>query len=148
MWSCLRLCPLEASGCGFLHDLLSLIWYPFGFGGFLLAGTLRMRYCSTHFSNKKPVWGLQPTGGVAALIAGVGEVSYLFWKPVLPGREFSGGVRRKRIRLTKKTNVRKHFGFDLGEQPIPKKVERFFIAGSRCQLRGVTSHVDEPLGIG
>ena len=67
--------PLEASGSGFLDDLLSLIGYPSGSGGFLLAGTLRLWYCYSNFCNKKPTWGLQPAGGVAALIAGVGEVS-------------------------------------------------------------------------
>ena len=35
-------------------------------------------------------------------------------------REFGNG-KRMRIRLTKKTNVRKRFKVDLGEQPIPKR---------------------------
>ena len=33
------------------------------------------------------------------------------------GGEFEDGVTRKRIRHTKKTNVRKRFGFDLWGQP-------------------------------
>ena len=32
-----------------------------------------------------------------------------------------GDIGRKKIRLTKKTNVRKRFGVDPWEQPIPKR---------------------------
>ena len=63
--------PLEASGTGFLDDLLSLFGYPSGSGQSLVDGSLRMRYCSTNFSNKKPTWNLPPFGGVAALVAAV-----------------------------------------------------------------------------
>ena len=41
--------PLEASGIGFLDDLLSLFGYPSGSGQFLVDGSLRMRYCSAFF---------------------------------------------------------------------------------------------------
>ena len=50
--------PLEASGSGFLDDLLSLIGCPSGSGGFLLPGTLRLWYCSSNFCKKKPTWGI------------------------------------------------------------------------------------------
>ena len=36
--------PLEASGTGFLDDLLSLFGYPSGSGQSLVGGSLRMRY--------------------------------------------------------------------------------------------------------
>ena len=49
--------PLEASGVGFLDDLLSLFGYPSWSGQSLIDGSLRMRYCSVNFSHKKPTWG-------------------------------------------------------------------------------------------
>ena len=61
--------PLEASGAGFLDDLLSLFGYPSGSGQSLVDGSLRMRYCSANFSHKKPTWGLPHAGGVAALVS-------------------------------------------------------------------------------
>ena len=105
--------PLEASDTGLLDDLLSLFGYPSVSGQSLVDGSLRMRYCSTHFSNKKPTWKLPTCGGVAALVAVVGG------PPLEAGLRGSGaapdigdseeGGWRKRIRLTKKTNVRKRF---------------------------------------
>ena len=61
-----------------------------------------------------------------------------------------------RIRLTKKTNVRKFFAVDLWEQPIPKrwKADVFRDVVSNGQSVGVvrygvgSSHLGEPLGIG
>ena len=114
---------MEASSSEFLDDLLSLFGYPSGSGGSLLAGTLWMRYCSANFSNKKPTWKLQPSGGVAALVAAAedtppeGSVHVLGAR--LSGGDFEDGVGRNRVRLTKKTDVRKRFGFDLWRQPIP-----------------------------
>ena len=49
--------PLEASGVGFLEDLLVLFGYPAGSGHLLVDGSLWMRYCSANFSCKKPTWG-------------------------------------------------------------------------------------------
>ena len=46
--------PLEASGSGFLDDLLPLCGYPSGSSQSLIDGSLRMRYCSATFSHKKP----------------------------------------------------------------------------------------------
>ena len=46
-----------------------LSFYPSGSGQSLVDGSLRMRYCSTNFSNKKLTWKLPPFGGVAALVA-------------------------------------------------------------------------------
>ena len=62
---------------------------------------------------------------------------------------------KKRIRLTKKTNVKKRFGDDFGRQPIPKRWRRVFL-GVRFprDMGGVFRsgvgfcHVDEPKGIG
>ena len=39
----------------------------------------------------------------------------------IPSFRNFGNDTRMRIRLTKRTNVRKRFGVDLGEQPIPKR---------------------------
>ena len=125
---------LETSDAGFLDDLLSLFGYPVGSGQSLVDGSLRMRYCSAKFSCRKPTWGLPHSGGVAAL---VGTASF---RPTVAGFRGSGnilGVRtfakieRKRIRLTKKTSVRKRFGVDLWEQPIPKRWESRCFSGGR-----------------
>ena len=70
--------------------------------------------------------GLPPLGGVAALVSAVDV------HPPVLGLSGSGAVSsigntegggRKKIRLTKKTNVRKRFGVDPWEQPIPKRLE-------------------------
>ena len=150
--------PLEASDVGFLEDLLVLFGYPAGSGHLLVDGSLRMRYCSANFSCKKPTWGLPSFGGVAALVrtqsvsapvglsSGIGGVT---------GLNIIGNNERKRVRLTKKTNVKKRFGVDFGEQPIPKRWKGGFL-GVRFPggLGGIFRsgvgfcHVDEPKGIG
>ena len=115
---------MEASGTGFLDDLLSLFGYPSGSGQSLVDGSLRMRYCSANFSHKKPTWGLPHSGGVAALVAAASvhkPVVGLQGSGNIPSLRTFGEVERNRIRLTKKTNVRKRFGVDLWEQPIPKR---------------------------
>ena len=95
--------PLEASGAGFLDDLLSLFGYPSGSGQSLVDGSLRMRSCSANFSHKNPTWGLPHSGGVAALVS--------FCSPPVVGLQGSGDipsfrtfgeVERKRIRLNHK----------------------------------------------
>ena len=150
--------PLEASDVGFLEDMLVLFGYPAGSGHLLVDGSLRMRYCSANFSCKKPTWGLPSFGGVAALVraqsvstpiglsSGIGGVT---------GHSIIGNDERKRIRLTKKTNVKKRFGVDSGEQPIPKRWKGGFL-GVRLPggLGGILHsgvgfrHIDEPKGIG
>ena len=63
-----------------------------------------------------------------------------------------------RIRLTKKTNVRKRFKVDLGEQPIPKRWRADTLKDVRfpegegeggifCSGDGLF-HINEPKGIG
>ena len=104
--------PLEATNTGFLDDLLSLFGYPSGSGQFLVDGSLGMRYCSANFSRKKPTRGLPHSGGVAVLVSAVDT------HPSVVGLSGSGAVSslgnidkggRGKIRLTKKTNVRKRF---------------------------------------
>ena len=83
------------------------------------------------------------------------RLGVLHWVAPVVG-DFEEGGRRKRIRVTKKTDVRKRFGVDPWEQPIPKRWKA-------VTLRGVTlhgceegmirselglSHVGEPWGIG
>ena len=125
--------PLETSDAGFLDYLLSLFGYPVGSGQSLVDGSLRMRYCSANFSHKKPTWGLPHSGGVAAL------VDTATFRPTVVGLRGSGNflstrtfgkIERKRIRLTKKTNVRKRFGVYLWEQPIPKRWKADVFSGS------------------
>ena len=95
--------------------------------------------------------GLLPLGGVASLVSAVDV------HPPVVGLSGSGAVSslgnidnggRKKIRLTKKSNVRKRFGVDPWEQPIPKswKADTFgnavfhgheggiFCSGSRLEL--------------
>ena len=114
--------PLEASG--FLDDSLSLFGYPAGSGRSLVDGSRGMRYCSTNFASKKPTWKLPPFGGVAAFIGCCGCGSHAgSWFAGFSELSFfrcSGEGGRKRIRLTKKTNVRKRFGVEPWRQPIPK----------------------------
>ena len=43
--------------------------------------------------------------------------------------------KRMRIRLTKKTNIRKRFGANLGEQPIPQTLEGWYFEGRPCTWR-------------
>ena len=95
-----------------------------GLVGCLLVVLLGCGIVLANVSCKKPTWRLPHPGGVAALVdaaslhtlvagsSGSGDTPSL--------RDF-GNDKRKRIRLTKKTNVRKRFGVDLGEQPIPKR---------------------------
>ena len=152
--------PLEASDAGFLDDLFFLFGYPVGSGQLLVDGSLRMRYCCANFSCRKPTtWGLPRSGGVAALVD-VASVRVLVDSSSGSGdatrfRNF-GNDTRKRIRLTKKTNVRKRFGVDLGEQPIPKRwrtgtLRDVRLPGSEggifCSGVGFF-HVNEPKGIG
>ena len=96
--------------CRFLGAIIrALADLPGGLGRFL-DGSLRMRYCSVYFSRKKPTWRLPHPGGVATL------VDAAFLHPVVdgllgpgdaPSFSYFGDGKRKRIRLTKKTNVRK-----------------------------------------
>ena len=155
----LRSRSLEASDAGFLDDLLFLFGYPIGSGQSLVDGSLRMRYCSANSSCKKPTWWLPHSGGVAAL---VGTASF---RPLVAGSPGSGDTpsfrnsrdgKRMRIRLAKKTNVRKRFGDDLGEQPIPKRWRADVFRGMvpsgenvRVVHYGVgSSRLSEPMGIG
>ena len=72
-----------------------------------------------------PTWNLSPFGGVAALVAAVAVhplmVAGLRGFGGAPSFRNFGEGGRKRIRLTKKTNVRKRFGVDPWGQPIPKR---------------------------
>ena len=151
--------PLEATNTGFLDDLLSLFGYPSGCGQFLVDGSLRMRYCSADFSRKKPTWGLPHSGGVAVLVSAVDA------HPSVVGLSRSCAVSslgnidnggRRKIRLTKKTNVRKLFGVDPRRQPVPKrwKADTFRSVVSLGQEGGIfcsggrLPHFDEPQGLG
>ena len=46
--------PHESARGGFLKNLLVLLGSPAGSGEFLVATTLRMRYCRVSFATKKP----------------------------------------------------------------------------------------------
>ena len=64
------------------------------------------------------------SGGVAALVDTASiRPMVAGWRGSgdIPSIRTLGGIERKRIRLTKKTNVRKRFGADFWEQPIPKR---------------------------
>ena len=116
--------PLETSDAGFLDDLISLFGYPVGSGQSLADGSLRMRYCSAIFSQKKPTWGLPHSGGVAAL---VDTVSF---RPTVAGSPGSWAI-----------------------EPLEKLKERGYVV-SHGQSVGVvhygegSSHLGEPMGIG
>ena len=70
------------------------------------------------------------------------------------GGDFEEGGRKKRLRLTKKTHVRKRFGEDPWEQSIPKDAATLRCAvvpgadGMILSCGVGLSHVDEPKGIG
>ena len=77
--------------------------------------------------------------------------------PVLQAGSLGMVHEGARIRLTKKTDVRKSFGTDFWEQPIPRRRKVFFsLQGpvlQRCEgaaaRNGVgLSHVNEPQEIG
>ena len=151
--------PSEASDAGFLDDLLFLFGYPVGSGQLLVDGSLRMRYCSANFSCKKPTWRLPHPGGVAALVDAASLCALVAGSSgsgdILSLRDF-GNDKSKRIRQTKKTNVRKRSGVDLGEQPIPKRSRAETLrdvhfhgheGGIFCSGDGLF-HVNEPEGIG
>ena len=151
--------PLEACGTGFLDDLLSLFGYPSGSGQSLVDGSLGMRYCSFNFSNEKPTWKLPPFGGVAALVAAVAVpplVAGLRGSVDAPSFRDFGEGGRERIRLTKKTNVRKRLGVDPWAQPIPKRWKADTLRDVPFHEReeGIVRsevglcHVGEPAGIG
>ena len=91
---------------------------------------------------------MPPFGGVAVLVSAATDRLSVF-----------GDLRgdgRKKIRLTKKTNVRKRFGADPWVQPIPKRWRAAALrdvvfhgreGGVFCLGDGL-SHVSEPTGIG
>ena len=89
----------------------------------------------------------------AALVAAV-AVPRIFRTLLFFGGSGEGG--RKRIRLTKKTNVRKRFWIDPWEQPIPIrwKADTLKYVAFHEQEEGIVcsgvnlSHVSEPTGIG
>ena len=71
------------------------------------------------------------------------------------GHRNLGNDDRKRIRLTKKANVKKRFGVHFGEQPIPKRWKSGSLdirlpGGEGGIFRSGVGfcHVDEPTGIG
>ena len=73
---------------------------------------------------------MPPFGGVAVLVSAASDRMSVF-------RNLRGDGRKK-IRLTKKTNVRKRFGADPWEQPIPKRWRAaalrvgYFVLGIGC----------------
>ena len=68
----------------------------------LLAGTLPLRYCSTRFARRVPIWSLPVPGHVAGLVcagvgaAGNGGCEGVYWVS-------GSGPGRTRIRLNRKT---------------------------------------------
>ena len=107
-----------------LDELLFLIRYPVGSGRALLAGTLPLRYCFDHFACRTPTWRLPVSGGVGDLVAvnladGHEVVSAVGRREVFRVR--NSGLRRKRIRLNRKTPA--HLA-GLGVQSRPRVWKR------------------------
>ena len=147
---------METSDAGFLDDLLFLSGYPVGSGQSLVlfgCGIVLLISPTRSLLGGLPHSG----GGVAALVdtASFRPTVAGFRGPgnILGVRTF-GQIERKRIRLTKKTNVRKRFGVDLWEQPITKRwrADVFLGVVSHGQSVGVvhygvgSSHLGEPMG--
>ena len=143
----------------FLMIYFFLFGYPIGSGQSLVDGSLRVRYCPANFSCKKPTWRLPHSGGVVALVYAASLHLLVAGSPGsgdTPSFRNSRDGKRMRIRLTKKTNVRKRFGDDLGEQPIPKRWRADVFRGMVFSGENVgvvhygvgSSRLSEPLGIG
>ena len=98
--------PRESASVPFLDELLFLFRYPVGSGRALLAGTLLLRYCFDRFACRTPIWRLPAFGGVGDLVTATIADRHEF-VPAAASREVFGvrnsGVRRKRIRLNRKT---------------------------------------------
>ena len=99
-------------------ELLFLFRYLVGSGRALLAGTLLLRCCFDRFACRTPTWRLPASGGVVDLVAayladGHEVVSAVGRREVFGVR--NSGLRRKRIRLNRKTPVHlAGLGFNLG----------------------------------
>ena len=112
--------PLEASGTGFLHDLLSLsLVTHLGLVCLLLMVLLRCGIVPPIF----PIRSL--LGSCRLLVVWLLRLRFSRWE-LLCGvlgllLTFSGEGGKKKIRLTTKTNVRKRFGVDPWKQPFPKR---------------------------
>ena len=84
---------LSSRPLGFWTMCFLSLGTPLGPAVHFLLVLFRMRYCSANLSNKTLTWELQPSGGVAALIAGVGVVPLedgvlCFLGPVLQAGSF------------------------------------------------------------
>ena len=71
--------PLEASGTGFLDDLLSLFHYPSGSRQSLIDGSLRMRYCSSNFSQQVAAFWWRGSSGFCCCCSSAGGWFAGFW---------------------------------------------------------------------
>ena len=94
------LLPRESASAPFLDQLLSLLHYPSGSSGALLAGTLPLRYCSFKFAAKTPFWVLPVPGHVSGLVTVHDRAAAVGGAEVVSG---GSGSRRKRFRLNRKT---------------------------------------------
>ena len=111
--------PLESSGEGFLSDFLCLLGYPSGSGKLLLEGSLRLKYQSLPFANRKPTWRLPVEGKVPLVIADYGRSLVPLEAPCIQDFGEGGFLRKsvKRVRLTKKTPG--HLVSKVSLRPIP-----------------------------
>ena len=65
--------PRQTADEVFLDDLLHLSGYPGRSVAALLAGTLKLKYCSSVVSRNRPTWGLGQPGRVVDLLTVGGE---------------------------------------------------------------------------
>ena len=112
--------PLESSGEGFLSDFLSLLGYPSGSGKTLLEGSLRLKYQSLPFANRKPTWRLPVEGMVPLVIAEYERSLVPLEAPCTHGVGGGGFLQKgvKRVRLTKKTP--RHLVSKISPRSIPE----------------------------
>ena len=116
---------------------LSLFRYPVGYGRALLAGTLPLRYCFDRFACRTPTWRFPAFGGAGDLVtANVADRHEVV--PAAARREVFGvrnsGLRRKRIRLNRKTPA--HLaGFDVQSRPWISLVILFLVTRGGAVIR-------------
>ena len=87
--------PLESCHHRCLSAVCGILGYPKGSAAELLDGVLKLRCCTTPFSNRFPTWFLPPVGN--------GRVRSFF--DATGHSVGESGSRVKRVRLTRKTRV-------------------------------------------